>query len=98
MSDQKDKLRQPGCVGVYTDEAGHVIASVSDFNLSRYGGFTLYEGQKIRVQRLLAVAVIDAYCSSVITCAMDTYDCEQIVRKLKGQMTFVPVGHANEKR
>ena len=85
-----------GCVGVYTDAEGRVIASVSDFDLSGYGGFTLYEGQKIRAQKKLAMAVVDAYCSSVVTRALYTYDCEQIVRKLNGKMTFIPVGHADE--
>jgi hypothetical protein len=88
----------PGCVGIYTDDEGRVIASVSDFDRSGYGGFSLYEGQKVRAQRKLAVAIVDAYCSSVITRALDSYDCEQIVRKLKGKMTFIPVGHADAER
>lgn len=93
------KTTEPrGCVGVYTDAEGRVIASVSDFDLSGYGGFSLYEGQKVRAQWRLAVAIVDAYCSNVITRALDTYDCEQIVRKLKGKMTFIPVGHADEER
>lgn len=88
---------QLGCVGVYTDEQGQVIASVSDFDKTGYGGFSLYAGQKIRAQRALVIAVVDAYCSKVIMDALDSYDCEQIVRKLKGKMTFIPVGHVNEK-
>jgi hypothetical protein len=31
----------PGAVGIFTDKNGHVIASVSDFDRSSYGGFTL---------------------------------------------------------
>lgn len=85
-----------GCVGIYTDEEGHVIVSVSDFDRSGYGGFSLYEGQRLRVQRALSAAVVGAYCSRVVTRSLDTYDCEQIVRKLKGKMTFIPVGHTQE--
>jgi hypothetical protein len=88
----------PGCVGIYTDDEGRVIASVSDFDRSGYGGFSLYQGQKVRAERKLAVAIVNAYCSNVITRALDSYDCEQIVRKLKGKMTFIPVGHADEER
>lgn len=93
----KSEPTPPGCVGIYTDDEGRVVASVSDFDRSSYGGFTLYEGQKIRVQKHLAMAVINAYCSHVIARALDAYHCEEIVRRLKGKMTFIPVGHADEK-
>jgi hypothetical protein len=83
----------PGCVGIYTDPEGRVIASVSDFERQGFGGFTLYRSQEIRCKRMLAHAVIAAYCSNVIASALDAYDSERLVEKLKGKMTFVPVGH-----
>jgi hypothetical protein len=93
----ESKEPSPGCVGVYTDEEGHVIASVSDFNPSGMGGCTLYFAQRSRVRGQLSHAIVSAYCSRVVSDALERYDCEQIVRKLKGRMTFVPIGHPDEK-
>ena len=85
----------PGIVAIYTDKGGRVIASASDFELSAPGGFTLAEGQEHRANICLCRAVIDAYCSSVIGAALDSYDCERIVHKLGGTVTVIPVGHKN---
>jgi hypothetical protein len=85
----------PGCVGIYTDKEGRVIASVSDFKEATYGGFSLYEGQKVRAKRALAHAVVDAYCSSIVAEALDGYECERLVGSLPGKMTFLPVGQTN---
>lgn len=85
-----------GVVGVFTDKEGRVIASVSDFDMSGYGGFSLLEAQKLRVRKDLSREVIRKYCSWAITEAIEPYDCEQIVRRLveKGaRVTVIPVGH-----
>lgn len=98
MTDQTKITVPPGCLGIYTDEEGRIIASVSDFDRSGYGGFTLYQGQRIRAEKALAHEIVRAYCSDVVARSLDTYGCEQIVRKLKGKMTFIPVGHTDETR
>jgi len=85
-----------GVVGVYVDREGRVIASVSDFDQSGYGGFTLLESQERRAKPKLERAVVDAYCSHVVFNALDAYDFTEIVSKLSGMMTFIPVGHGRE--
>lgn len=85
-----------GVAAVYVDQEGRIITSVSDFNCDGYGGCTLYESQRMRAKRKLAVAVVRAYCSDVVVNALEAYDCEQIVAKLKGKMTFISIGHQSE--
>lgn len=82
-----------GVVGVYTNPQGDVVVSVSDFKEQAPGGYTLYEAQRERCKRKLSVAVVNAYCSTVVCEALDDYDCGQIVRKLKGKITFIPINH-----
>lgn len=81
-----------GIVGIYVDEQRRVITSASDFSLESYGGCKVDESQQIRTKRKLAVAVVKAYCSDAVANALNTYDCEQIVAKLKGEMTFISIG------
>ena len=86
-----------GVVAVLTSQQHGVVVSVSDFDESGYGGFTLREAQEHRARRGLAFAMVRAYCSNVILDVMDPYDCEQMLRKLerKGshKVTLIPVGH-----
>jgi hypothetical protein len=84
-----------GMVAIFADKQGRIIESVSDFDRSGYGGYTLQEGQKMRVQRRLAWAVIKAYCSEMILDGFDDGDAERIVQRLcrKGAtVTLIPVG------
>ena len=88
-----------GVVAVFTDKLGRVVASVSDFESSGYGGFTLRQAQEMRAERQLAYAVVRAYCSEMILEGFETYDCEQILRRLvhKGaRVTLIPVGHPSD--
>lgn len=85
-----------GMVAVYTNPQGVVMASVSDFTRGGYGGFTLPQSQKIRVQSLLAVAVAKAYCGEPIMEALRTADCTRVVQLLcrkGGRVTIISVGH-----
>ena len=89
MSDPK------GVVGIYTDADGRVIASVSDFEDSGYGGFSLQEAQRFRCKTKLAHAVMQAYCSDRVLAVFDNYYCEQLLNKLVsngGRATYLPVG------
>jgi hypothetical protein len=92
----EDKRTPFGVVAIFIDKEGDVVASVSDFKQDGYGGFSLFEAQKIRVERKIATAVMGAYCSAVILDALDDEDCRRIVRRLvqKGaRISIVPIGH-----
>lgn len=68
-----------GVVAIYTDKDGRVIASVSDFDRSGYGGCSLEEAQGIRAKRALSRAVANAYCSPVFADKLNWMDCEKVM-------------------
>lgn len=89
----------PGMIGIFTDKLGRVVTTVADFDRDGYGGFSLRQAQRYRVQRNLARAVIRAYCSEMILEGMENSDCDEIVRRLvkKGaKVTLIPIGHPDE--
>jgi hypothetical protein len=92
----KDKATPQGIVAIYTDKAGHVIATVSDFDRSGYGGFKTWQAQQIRCSDAIGRAVVRAYCSDPIVNHIDNYIVEQIMRALHskkaGTVTFLAVG------
>lgn len=79
-----------GVTAVYVYD-GRVIAHASDFNQSRYGGFTILESQTHRVEQQLAFAVVRALASPALHENLDSYACEQIVKKMKGKSYIIPV-------
>ena len=85
-----------GTVGIYTDKQGRVIATATDFDPDRPGGYTKFEAQRLRVEKRIARAVIDAYCSEVVIAAMRDHDCERLLRGLianGGKVTIIAVGY-----
>ena len=85
-----------GVVAVFTDKHGRVIASVSDFEPSGYGGCSLRQSQETRAKTQLAIEVIRGYCADPVCEVLRNYDCQQIMRDMvnKGaQVTIIPVGH-----
>jgi hypothetical protein len=88
-----------GIVAVCTDPEGHVIASVSDFDPCRYGGFTRRQAQEYRASRALHRAVVAAYCSDRITPFIDEHDAQRIANSMerKGwRFTRIPVGYDDD--
>lgn len=74
---------------------GRVIAHVTDFNRSTPGGFTMQEAQEHRAKARLGAAVIREMASSLLCSALDDYDCERIMNKIKGGKVYVfPIGPA----
>ena len=81
-----------GVTTVYVYD-GRVIAHESDFARDCPGGFTLLEAQTRRARAALARGVVQALASPALYENLDTYDFEQILRKMKGQVQVLPVGH-----
>lgn len=96
MADEREP-KVCGVVGLLIGPNGHVWAEATDFSGSGYGGFNLKRSQEIRVEAALARAFVRNACSDVVVAALDGYDCQQIVSKLKGFKTkLVAVGHDEE--
>ncbi|MBS0372112.1 MAG: hypothetical protein JSS57_23265 [Proteobacteria bacterium] len=96
MADEREP-KVCGVVGLLIGPNGHVWAEATDFSGSGYGGFNLKRSQEIRVEAAIARAFVRNACSGVVVEALDGYDCQQIVSKLKGfKMKLVAVGHDDE--
>ena len=79
-----------GVTAVYVYD-GRVIAHASDFKPDRPGGFTTFEAQSHRAKSELAWEVVRALASPALWENLTTYDCEQIVNKMKGKIHVLPI-------
>ena len=91
-----DKSVTPvGVVAIFIKD-GRVIAHAADFNLSVCGGYSLKDSQIGRAKASLARNVVREYCSQIVSDNLNSYDCEQLVAKLKGITKYIYVGHGEE--
>lgn len=95
-----DAVKPKGYVGIFTNDGGAVIATESDFDNFRPGGFKLAMAQEGRVRDALARAVIRAYCSPIVAEVIDAYHAREIMNDLinkKGcKATYIAVGYEDE--
>lgn len=89
--------REPkGIIAIVTDAQGEVIATAADFDRSGYGGFELWEAQRMRAERRAIFDTLNAYASPVLTGAIDAYRAEEIFRELRRKsghrLTFRAIG------
>lgn len=86
-----------GVVAVFISPDGRVVAEVTDFERSGYGGFTLEEAQRIRCKRALNRAVVSRFASDPLANAISEYSAESIVSEMvdKGgyRKHFITIGH-----
>lgn len=83
MSDpEKTKPSPRGVIAIMTSPTGDVIATAADFDRQGYGGFKLWEAQKIRARQQVQWAAVRAYCSNVVTDAITSYVSTQIADEL----------------
>lgn len=89
-----------GVVAVLTGPDGSAYSSLSDFDASGYGGFTLREAQELRLKHAIARDLVNGCCAGFIAKAMDAMDCDRVLRKLTSDhgftLTFIPIGHDDE--
>jgi hypothetical protein len=69
-----------GVVMLVISKSGTVLASVSDFDTSGYGGFTLEEAQTIRANRALAYEYLRAVAHPHLAEAVRPMDAERILK------------------
>lgn len=86
-----------GVVAILTGPDGYVWATVTDFDRSGYGGFSMQEAQEYRAKRALAWEFVRKACSDVIVKAMDEYQCDRIISNVCSQQgftrTILPIGY-----
>lgn len=92
-----EKQPPKGVVAVFVGPDGRCVASVSDFDYSGYGGFSLQQSQEVRVQDAIARKVANALCSSDFTRHMETHDMKRVMRQMIDRdgykLHIIPVGH-----
>jgi hypothetical protein len=99
----EEQAKEPcGVLAIMTRcDDGHVIATAADFQRSGYGGFKLWEAQKIRARDAVKRQAVRAYCSEVLTNALESYTIERIADDLltkRGghKITMRSVGYLDE--
>lgn len=101
MTDEAAEVAKPrspkGIGAIITDEHGNVIAHAFDFERAGYGGYKLWEAQRLRAKKFAINEYINGYCYGVLASGIDDYAREQIFRNLrdkgKVKMTCVAIGH-----
>lgn len=89
-----------GIGAILTGPSGEVYAHAFDFDRSGYGGFKLWEAQKMRAKRFCVDGYIKNYVGGDAAAVLDDHDAGRIVDRLcrdkKYRMTFVAVGYGPE--
>ena len=100
MNDAEKKPKEPcGVLAVMTRSDGHVIATASDFNRSGYGGFKLWEAQRMRAKEAVMRNTVRAYCSEPLVEALNSYLMDQIAEAMQRKnhkITFHAVGYPDD--
>jgi hypothetical protein len=88
-----------GVIAIMTSPDGDVVATATDFHRSGYGGFKLWESQKMRAKDQVKWATVRAYCSITVSNALSSYLMTQIADELcqKGhKITFHAIGYSED--
>lgn len=90
-----------GVVAIFVCKQGHVIATVADFDKSKYSGFDLKRSQEIRAKTSLVGKVVRAYSSPSLTDNISEYTYQRIFEDLinnGAKVHYEYVGHGPDER
>lgn len=79
----KTEEEPKGVIAIWTDPHGSVMATKADFNRSGYGGFKLWEAQRLRARKFVQWDAVKAYCSPVVTDCLTEYLIEEIAQEMQ---------------
>jgi hypothetical protein len=87
-----------GVVAVLISPDGHVVGRGSNFDPGYPSGFTLREAQQMRAESEMRRDFIVGACNGYVSSAMQDYDIQQLVRRLKGFRTeIIEIGHSDDR-
>lgn len=101
MTEEK-KIEPQGVIAIMTRSDGYVIATAADFERQGYGGFKLWEAQRIRAERDVKFKAVRAYCSDFLYNALDSYTVERMAEDMcqrergKHKITLRSVGYPDD--
>lgn len=90
-----------GVIAIWTSPDGDVVATNADFDRSSYGGFKLWEAQRMRARRAVQRDAVDRYAGPAIAACLSNYLFEQIAEAMRGKghkITCRSVGYDDEIR
>ena len=94
------KVDEPkGVIAIWTDPEGRVIATESDFELSGYGGFKIWEAQRMRARNSVYREAVRAYCSPAVSKVLSSYLLEGIANEMMKsghRITLRAIGYDDE--
>lgn len=101
MTKDTKSIEIPAGIGaILTDARGNVVAHDFDFARDGYGGFKLWEAQRIRAKRAAKWKYIRAYSYGDLAEVFDDYHAEEMVNKLiqkgKLRLTCIAVGYNDD--
>lgn len=83
MSKQTEQTVEPqGVIAIMTLPTGHVAATHADFERQGYGGFKLWEAQRIRAGDAVKRKAVRVYCSEMVTQHLESYTLDRIAEDL----------------
>jgi hypothetical protein len=96
----KEDVKPQGVVAVFVGPTGQCIASVSDFERSGYGGYSLQQSQTVRVKDAIGRKVAEAFASSEFTKHLDRYNVQRVLEAMQQndgyKLHIISVGHEEE--
>ena len=86
-----------GVVALLIDPTGRVAGQAMDFNQGGYGGFELWEAQRMRAKSAATRDYVVRHSSPALSDHVDQYMADRIVDDLRSsknwRMHYVAVGH-----
>lgn len=95
--DEISATEPQGIVALLIDPTGRVAGQAMDFSLSGYGGFQLWEAQRMRAKSAATRDYVQRHSSPVLSDHVGQYMADRIVDELRSshgwRMHYVAVGH-----
>ncbi len=99
MSDEKTTEPQ-GVIAIMTAPDGYVIATHADFERQSYGGFKLWDAQRMRTGEAVKRKAVRAYCSDHLVKALEAYTidrmAEDLIQRGKYRVTYRAIGYPED--
>lgn len=98
-----EKPSEPqGVIAIMTLPTGHVAATHADFERQGYGGFKLWEAQRIRAGDAVKRKAVRVYCSEMVTQHLESYTLDRVAEDLmqrgKWRVTYRSIGYPEDVR
>jgi hypothetical protein len=98
MTEEK-KIEPQGIIAIITTPEGSVAATSADFDRSGYGGFKLWEAQRMRAGDSVKRQAVRAYIGEFVGQHLHSYTVDKIIEDLvkgKWRVTYRAIGYPDD--